>query len=305
MRTYDAQPFQHLEICDMDRRTFTLSAVAAMLATGCGGTLGARGFAGIDSRCRQIEADVQGRLGVCVIDTASGRSHGYRADERFPICSTFKWLASALVLHRVDAGMERLDRRIRYGREALVPYAPVTEKHLDDGMTLAELCEATVTLSDNTAGNLVLESFGGPAAFTAYARSLGDRITRLDRNEPTLNDWKPGELRDSTTPAAMAGNLREALLGDALSPSSRKQLTDWMLATKTSGKRLRADLPPGWRLADKTGTGALGSTNDVGVLWPPGAAPLVITVYLTETSASDDRRNDAIADVGRWARRQG
>jgi beta-lactamase class A len=250
------------------------------------------------SRWQALEAAAAGRLGVAVLDTANGRLQGHRLDERFPLCSTFKWLAAALVLHRVDAGQEQLDRRIRFGPEAMVPYAPVTSKHMGgEGMTLAQLCEAAITLSDNPAGNLILQSFGGPEALTRHARTLGDTMTRLDRWEPDLNEATPGDPRDTTTPRAMATALRAAMLGESLSAPSRDQLVRWMQATQTNGKRLRADLPRGWRMGSKTGTGARGTTNDVGVFWPPGRAPVVVAVYLTETSADEATRNAAIAHV--------
>ena len=252
----------------------------------------------------EIERDAGGRLGVAVLDTASGRLAGHRLDERFPMCSTFKWLAAAMVLARVDASDERLDHRITYGREALLPHSPVTEKHAGrGGLTLGELCEATITVSDNAAANLILARFGGPASLTRYVRSLGDPHTRLDRTEPTLNEATPGDPRDTTTPAAMAGTLQAALLGTALSPASREQLRAWMEATRTNLKRLRADLPEGWRLGSKTGTGARGSTNDVGIYWPPERPPIVVAAYLTECSAPEADRQWAIARVARWVTR--
>jgi beta-lactamase class A len=252
------------------------------------------------SRWQAIEAAAAGRLGVAVLDTASGSVQGHRLDERFPMCSTFKWLAAALVLHRVDTGQERLDRRIRYSREVLLPHSPVTQQHAGGaGMTLAQLCEATITVSDNAAGNLILTSFGGPAALTRYARTLGDTMTRLDRMETELNEAAPGDPRDTTTPRAMATALRATVLGDALSAPSREQLARWLEATSTNGKRLRADLPAGWRMGSKTGTGARGTTNDVGVFWPPGRAPVVVAVYLTEATAPEAARNGAVAQVAR------
>ncbi len=254
-----------------------------------------------------LEAAVAGRLGVSVLDTADGSLAGYRLDERFPMCSTFKWLAAALVLARVDAGQERIERRIHYGPELLMPHSPVTERHAgSDGMTLAALCEAAITLSDNTAGNLLLDSFGGPAVLTRYSRSLGDSITRFDRREPALNEATPGDPRDTTTPRAMTLLLRSALIGDALSADGRAQLVHWMEATRTNTRRLRAGLPKGWRLGSKTGSGAHGTANDVGVYWPTERAPVVVAVYLTETAAPEADRNNTVARVaqavttGRW-----
>lgn len=286
----------------MDRRRFNHLLAGALAG---GSPLWARAQQNASNRPQatpweEIEAAAAGRLGVAVLDTADGRLEGHRLDERFPMCSTFKWLASALVLHRVDRGQERLERRIRFGREVLVPHSPVTSKHVGaSGMTLAELCEATITVSDNAAGNLILKSFGGPAALTGYARSLGDTMTRLDRWEPELNEATPGDPRDTTTPRAMATALRAAVLGDALSAASRAQLAAWLEATRTNGKRLRAALPAGWRMGSKTGTGARGTTNDVGVFWPPARAAIVVAVYLTEAAADEPARNAAVARVAR------
>lgn len=246
-----------------------------------------------------IERGVAGRLGVAVLDTARGVVDGHRLDERFPMCSTFKWLAAACVLRRVDLGQERLDRRVAVARADLVSWSPVTETRVGAGMTVAELCEAAVAVSDNGAANLLLASFGGPAALTRFARSLGDSKTRLDRIEPALNEGRPGDERDTTTPAAMAGSLRTAVLGDALSNAGRAQLQQWLLATTTGTDRLRAGLPDDWRIGHKTGTGQRGSTNDVAVLWPPGRAPIVVCAYLTECTASTARREAAIAAVAR------
>ncbi|MEP9379877.1 class A beta-lactamase [Aquabacter sp. CN5-332] len=249
-------------------------------------------------RLAAIEARTGGRLGVAVIDTANDARAGYRADERFPMCSTFKVLASAAVLSRVDAGKETLDRRIRYDKADLVTYSPATEKHVSDGMTLAELCAAAITLSDNTAGNLLLANIGGPEGLTAYARLIGDPVSRLDRIETALNEAAPGDPHDTTTPAAMAANLRRLVLGDALSAASRKQLTDWLLANTTGDTRLRAGLP-GWRVGDKTGTGENGTYNDVGIAWPTGRPPVIIAVYLTTAKAPLADSNAAIAEVAR------
>lgn len=251
---------------------------------------------------KTIEQRSGGRLGVAVLH-ADGRIEGHRLDERFPMCSTFKWLAAAYVLHRVDAGQEKLERRIPYGREVLLPHSPVTSSHVGPGMTLGELCRATIVTSDNAAANLILASYGGPKALTAYTRSLGDEVTRLDRTEPELNESTPGDPRDTTSPRAMSGLLQRTLLGEALSPRSRGLLASWLEACETNGQRLRADLPAGWRMGSKTGTGARGSTNDVGIFWPPNRPPLLVSVYVTETQAKEADRSGSIADVARWVTR--
>ncbi len=232
-------------------------------------------------------------------DTGTGATVAHRADERFPMCSTFKLLAAAAALKRVDAGAERLDRRIAYGPGDLLEYAPITKTHVaEGGMTLGDLCAAAIDWSDNTAGNLVLETIGGPAGFTQFARSLGDDVTRLDRDEPTLNESLPGDERDTTSPRAMAGTMQKVLLGDALSEGSRRQLQTWLINDKVGDKRLRAGLPASWRIGDKTGTGERGSTNAVAIIWPPAGAPLIATVYYTESSAPMDARNAIHKEIG-------
>ena len=280
------------------RRRFAFVAGAVASAAFAGPRDLARAAEPLASTFARIEKEARGRLGVAVLDTQSGMQSGYRENERFPMCSTFKLLAAAAILRRVDEGAERLERRIRFEPKDLVVYSPVTEKHTGDGMTLAELCDAAGTLSDNTAGNLLLAALGGPAGLTAFARSLGDPVTRLDRIEPELNEAKPGDPRDTTSPAAMTANLRALVVGDALSAPSRARLTAWLAANKTGDTRLRARLPAGWRVGDKTGTGGNGSNNDVGVLWPPGRAPILVSAYLTETAVPPEQRNAAIAAVG-------
>ncbi len=250
-------------------------------------------------RFGEIEAREGGRLGVFVRDTGAGATIERRADERFPMCSTFKLLAAAAALKRVDKGAERLDRTIAYGPSDLLEYAPITKAHVaQGGMTVADLCAAAIDWSDNTAANLVLQTLGGPAGFTAFARSLGDNVTRLDRNEPTLNESLPGDPRDTTSPRAMAASMEKVLVGDALSDASRSQLQTWLIGDKVGDKRLRAGLPPSWRIGDKTGTGDRGSTNAIAIIWPPGRAPLIATVYYTGSSASVDARNAVHKEIG-------
>ena len=253
----------------------------------------------LEDELKRLEALSGGRLGVALLDGRSDVPRGWRGNERFPMCSTFKALASAALLHRVDAGQEKLDRRVTYTKADLVPYSPTTEKHVGSGLTLAEICEAAITLSDNTAGNLLLANIGGPAGLTAFARSLDDNVTRLDRTEPMLNEALPGDPRDTTSPSAMAAMLSKLVLGTALSPTSRAQLAAWMVATRTGDDRLRAGLPKAWRVGDKTGTGERGTANDIAVTWPTDRAPMVMTVYLTGASGTAATKNAVIADVAR------
>ena len=279
------------------RRRATMGGLAALALTLRGGRAQAGPFEDI---LAEIEGRSGGRLGVALLDTASGEITGRRIDERFPLCSTFKALAAAAVLARVDEGQESLERRIVFGRDDLVPYSPVTEPRVGGaGLSLAELCEAAVTRSDNTAGNLLLQALGGPAGLTAHLRSLGDNVTRLDRTEPTLNEAAPGDPRDTTSPAALVRVLAGLTLGSTLSQPSRDRLTGWLVTNRTGGARLRAGLPPGWRIGEKTGTGEHGTTNDVGVLWPPDGAAQVIAVYLTGSDRPLAEREAAIAAVAK------
>jgi beta-lactamase class A len=251
------------------------------------------------TRLAELERKNGGRLGVAVLDAATGRKLAQRGDERFAMCSTFKLLAAAFVLTRVDRGQERLDRRIAFSKSDLVPYSPVTTDRTTDGMTVGELCEAAVTISDNTAGNLLLASFGGPPALTTYARSLGDSMTRLDRIEVALNEARPGDPRDTTTPSAMLEDVRRLVLGDALSATSRERLIAWLAGSKTGGPRLRAGFPNTWRVGDKTGSGENGATNDVAIAWRPDGTALIVSAYYAESSLSSDGRNAVLADVAR------
>jgi beta-lactamase class A len=218
------------------------------------------------------------------------------------MCSTFKWLAVAAVLARVDSGTERLDRHVVFGKEVLLDYAPVTSKHVGaPGMSVADLCAAAVTLSDNTAANLLLASMGGPTAVTAFARSLGDQTTRLDRTEPELNVGGPGDIRDTTTPDTMLADLHRVLLGDRLSVGSRDLLLQWLRACTTGLDALRAGLPANWTAGDKTGSGSHGETNDVAIIWPPQRKPLLVTAYYAGSHAEPAERKAVLAAVGRMA----
>ena len=240
-----------------------------------------------------------GRLGVAILN--GPRSVNYRGDERFALCSTFKFLATAFVLARVDRGEESLDRHIVYSKDDLVPYSPMTEKHVGSELTIREICGAAMMLSDNTAGNLLLDSFGGPAGLTGFMRSLGDTVSRLDRRETELNEATPGDPRDTTTPVAMLDMLRKTVVEDVLSLPSRYRLVMWLIANKTGDKRLRAGVPNGWRVGDKTGGGSNNATNDIAVIWPPGRVPILVTAYYAEARATDDERNAVLAEVGRLA----
>ncbi|MBB4228096.1 class A beta-lactamase [Rhizobium mongolense] len=254
----------------------------------------------IERRLAELEKRTGGRLGISVIDTETKVTLGYRETERFPMCSTFKVLASAMVLSRVDKGDENLERRVIYSQDKLVSYSPETEKHVGgEGMSVGDLCKAAITLSDNTAGNLLLESVAGPKALTKWLRSIGDRATRLDRWETALNEGKKGDPRDTTTPDAMLDTLGNLALGSVLSEPSREKLIEWMLANTTGDARLRAGLPGAWKVGDKTGTGDNGSAADIAIIWPKGRGPILVTAYIAEATAPVKELNPVFAEVAK------
>lgn len=285
----------------IDRRSF-LALTAAFAAEGCASSRALDAPA--EASLAELERTHGGRLGVMAVDLGSGRQLAHRADERFPMCSTFKTLLAAQVLTMAGDRPGELERTIPYGRADLVDHAPVTEQNVARGaMTVGELCAAAITVSDNTAANLLITHVGGLAAFGAYLRGIGDDVTRLDRTETALGEGVPGDPRDTTTPRAMAADLRRLFLGDALSVTACRQLTEWHLQTATGLDRLRAGLPPAWRLAHKTGAGEHGVVNDMGIAWPPARAPLVIAAFYAESAAPYPAREAVLAEVGRLAAR--
>ncbi|SFI14569.1 class A beta-lactamase [Albimonas pacifica] len=247
---------------------------------------------------RRIEADLGARVGLSIHDTGRGDRWEHRADERFPMASTFKVLACAALLSRADAGAIDPRRTVAIRQSDLLSYAPVTERRVGGEMSLHALCEATMSTSDNTAANMIIDALGGPPAVARLARGLGDDVTRLDRREPSLNEGAPGDPRDTSTPAAMAATFETLVLGDALSDGSRAQLVEWLVGNEVGGPLLRAGLPADWRVGDRTGAGGHGTRGIVAVLWPPNRAPLIAVVFITETDASMDARNAAIASIG-------
>ncbi|MBO0749558.1 MAG: class A beta-lactamase [Porphyrobacter sp.] len=277
----------------IDRRQLLAAGSALGLSVFAGPGLAAK--PDFSARLAAIERAAGGRLGAFVLDTGSGKSFGWRQDERFCHCSTFKLSLAALVLREADAG--RLDPAevLPYSRADLLGNSPVTEANLaKGGLPLAALAEAAQEVSDNAAANLLLRRLGGPHALTAFWRTLGDPVSRLDDYEPDLNVIPPGTEKNSTTPRAMAGTLRRIVLGDVLTPASRARLTGWMEQTRTGMSRIRAELPADWRVLDKTGTGmrpGVGNkVNDIAVLLPPRRAPLVVAGYYENPVFSEDTR---------------
>ena len=252
------------------------------------------------SRILSVEQRTGGRIGVAAVDTGSGKRFDYRSKERFPMCSTFKLLAAAAVLKQVDGRHEKLDRFVSYDAKDILEYAPVTKAHLKDGgMTLGALCAAAIEQSDNTAGNLLLDTIGGPIGVTKFVHSIGDEMTRLDRKEPELNSAIPGDERDTTTPAAMCADMQRLLLDDVLTESSRHQLEDWMQHNETGTLMIRAGVPKTWTVGDKTGRCGNGATNDVAIIRPPGRAPIVVAIYSIGSTSSADDHASTLAEVAR------
>lgn len=283
----------------MRRREFVVGAAAAVLLPTWLEALGSAAFAAPADPLAAIASEAGGRLGVSVLDTGTGRRLWLDPLARYPLCSTFKVPLAAAILARADRGELDLQRPIRFTQGDLLDYAPVVRENLPRGqMTLAELCAAAVEWSDNAAANLLLPQLGGPSGLTRFLRSAGDTITRLDRVEPELNDYEPGELRDTTTPMAMTTLLAALLTGDVLQPPSRKQLTDWMIGCRTGDKRLRAGLPKSWRVGDKTGTSGNGQANDIAIAWPPSRKPILIACYLDAPGIAPEKADHAIASVG-------
>jgi beta-lactamase class A len=284
----------------LNRRKLLLAAVSMPIATiwtswaTQGDTAVAAGV-----KLAKLEHTLAGRLGVFALNTANGKQLSYRGDEYFPMCSTFKVLLASAILKQSTQIDGLMQQRIEYQRSDLVTYSPITERHLEDGMTVDALCAAAIQYSDNTAANLLMKILGGPGAVTTFARSIGDLQFRLDRWETALNSAIPGDRRDTSTPNAMASSLQRLAFGDALEPRLQLQLRVWLQGNTTGTARIRAGVPTDWQVGDKTGTGDYGTANDVALLWPPRRAPVVVAIYTTQGEKDAKARNDIIASAAR------
>lgn len=281
----------------MQRRTFLKTAGYATVAGVMMPGLVAAKTSKESGPLAVLEKEHGGRLGVMVLDTATGKRLGHRADQRFLMCSTFKLPLVAAVLQRVDAGEEQLGRRVVYDSSALLKWAPVTQLNVGaPGMSVQGLCEAAMLMSDNTAANLLLDTLGGPAALTRYVRTLGDEVTRMDRREPFCN--RPDGDKDTTTPSAMLADMRKVILGDALAPTTRALLRRWFRLNQTGAHTLKAGMPFDWVVGDKTGS-ASGINNDIAVATPPGRKPLLVTACYVNKDLDTTGRKAVLAEVGR------
>lgn len=282
-----------------NRRIFLLAAMSVPIAVCTSwATLGDAAFSA-QAQLARLEQTLAGRLGVFALNTANGAQLSYRANEPFPLCSTFKVLLTSAILQRSTQIDGLMHQRIKYQQSDLVTYSPITKQHIEDGMTVAALCTAAMQYSDNTASNLLMKILGGPGAVTAFARSIGDRQFRLDRWETALNSALPGDRRDTSTPSAMGYTLQRLALGEALEPHLQVQLRAWLRGNTTGVTRIRAGVPADWQVGDKTGTGDYGTANDVAVLWPPRRAPAIVAIYTTQAEKDANARNDIVALAAR------
>jgi beta-lactamase class A len=286
-------------------RRAALAGAGLWLAAGCASTSAEFGKAAIQS----LEDRSGGRLGVFFLEARTGRYFSYRGDERFSMCSTFKMPLAAIILREAEAGRLDLEHFVPFTRADIVANSVTTERELaKGGMSVAELAEAAQVNGDNTAANLLLDLIGGPKGFTMMLRSVGDTKTRLDRNEPEVNLGPPGEVRDTTTPRAMARLMETLILGDVLTPDARERMISWMVATRTGLGRIRAGLPTDWRAGDKTGSGIasvmVNKYNDIAIAWPDDSSPIIVTAYFEASAPFEELRDEdeaVLAEVGRLA----
>ncbi|MFD8685280.1 class A beta-lactamase [Streptomyces sp. NPDC059651] len=300
-RTASTPPVAGTAPAPPTRRTLlslgTAGAAGALLVAAAGPSRAAARITGPGSataRLRELERVHGARVGAFAYNVATGVAVRHRADELFPMLSTFKTLAAAAVLRDLDRDGEVLGRLVRYTKEDCVSDSAITDtpECIASGLTIAQLCDAAICDSDNTAANLLLRELGGPGAVTRFSRSIGDRVTRLDRWEPTLNSAEPWRRTDTTTPAAVARSYARLVLGNALESHDRERLTGWLLNCRTSGTRFRVGLPPSWTVADKTGGGSYASCNDVGIAWTPDGVPVVLAVLTAKPGGDADAAGD-------------
>ncbi|MDA2440917.1 MULTISPECIES: class A beta-lactamase BlaIII [Bacillus cereus group] len=248
-----------------------------------------------DNSFAKLEKEYDAKLGIYALDTGTNQTVSYRSDDRFAFASTSKSLAAGVLLRQNS--IEALDERITYTREDLSNYNPITEKHVDTGMTLKELADASVRYSDSTAHNLILKKLGGPSVFEKILREIGDTVTNSKRFEPELNEVNPGETHDTSTPKAIAKTLQSFTLGTVLPSEKRELLVDWMKRNTTGDKLIRAGVPKGWEVADKTGAGSYGTRNDIAVIWPPNKKPIVLAILSNHDKKDAEYDDKLIADA--------
>lgn len=252
----------------------------------------------LSTKLKALESSFDGKIGVYALDTANGQQIQYRASEHFPIQSTFKVIVVAGILKKSTTNSQLLQQKINYKKQDLVFWSPITEKNINSSMTISELCAAAMMYSDNTATNLIMKKLGGPSAVTAFARSMGNHAFRIDGWEPELNS-NPNDVRDSSTPKAMGESLKNLTLGDILPVPQKDTLITWMKNNTTGDTRIRAGIPKGWIVADKTGSGDYGISNDIAIIWPRECAPIVLAIYTAQNKKNTAHRDDIVVATTR------
>ncbi|MCC4318836.1 class A beta-lactamase [Streptomyces malaysiensis] len=290
-----------LTACGQDESSDTSGASNASASSSTSAERASTRSPGADAKAftgefKKLERAHDARLGVYAIDTGTGHEVAYSDGERFAYASTFKALAAGAVLRKYS--LSGLDRVIKYSKDDLVDNSPVTEKHVDTGMSLGALCDAAVRYSDNTAANLLFDELGGPGGLDAILEKMGDDVIQMEHYEPELSRWVPGATADTSTPRAMAEDLRAFVLGDVLGKGERAQLTKWLRTNTTGDELIRAGVPKGWVVGDKTGSGSYyGARNDIAVVWPPDAAPIVMSIMSYRGDKDADYDEKLIAEA--------
>ncbi len=280
----------------LDRRTFLAASPALLLSGRAAPASATSGFA---RQIQEVRDRIGGRLGLHVFDTESGSRWSFDDGSRYAMASTFKLFLAAAILQRADLGSISLDQQVRIQASDLLSHAPVTSKHVERGtLTVRDLCQAVVAASDNPAANLLLKMMDGPHGLTRFFRAIGDRETRLDRYELDLNSNLPGDPRDTTTPRAMVHSMEQVLIRQVLSPASREMLLGWMINASTGLTMIRKGLPAHWKVGDKTGRGANGAVNDLIIAWPPGRKPILMALYLSESTHTLAELSAVHAQIG-------
>ena len=253
----------------------------------------------IQGKLSELEAVSGGRLGISAINTANNMRIQYRAEERFPMNCTSKVIGVSAILKESINNPSLLQQKVTYTKQdvELAGWSPITQQHITEGMTIDQLCGAAIMQSDNTAMNILMDKLGGLNAANRFLRSLGDNTSHFDRLWPAEASSIPGDLRDTSTPAAMEKTFQQLVLGDTLASFQREQLQFWLKNSATGGSRIRAGTPQSWVVGDKTGTGSYGTTNDIAIIWPPNCQPIIIAIYFTQNKKDASLREDVVASA--------
>ena len=282
-------------------RIAIFALIGIFLITGCGKEekqlSAAKSASASDTTFAQLERDYSAKLGVYALDTETNKEVLYRSDDRFLYCSTSKALLAGIVLQQNS--LDQLKQVVRYSSDDILSYAPVTKEHVEQGMTLEEICIAALRFSDNTAANLLFNHIGGPTGFKSALNKLGDNITEPVRLEPHLNEVIPGDNSDTSTPRQLAIDLQAYTTGNVLTEDKRKMLIEWMTGNATGKKMIRAGAPADWIVADKSGSGSYGTRNDIAIVIPPNRKPIIIAILSTHAEKEAKYNDQLIAQAAK------